>query len=107
MYCNLPKVVYFWFLVTKANKIKTLQPQNRKKCLRLRVKYIDFNYNQIVVRDGKGEKDRITVLPKSINEYFKNRLSLYFKNLYDNNYVNELINNYGKFVTGLMYNYSN
>lgn len=31
--------------------------------LRLRVKDIDFDYSQIVVRDGKGRKDRVTVLP--------------------------------------------
>ena len=34
--------------------------------LNLRVKDIDFDYNQIIVRDGKGEKDRHTVLPVSI-----------------------------------------
>jgi len=34
--------------------------------LRLRVKDIDFEMNQIVVRDGKGEKDRITVLPQKL-----------------------------------------
>ena len=28
------------------------------ECLRLRIKYIDFGYNQITVRDGKGNKDR-------------------------------------------------
>lgn len=31
--------------------------------LRLRVKDIDFEYSQIVVRDGKGSKDRVTILP--------------------------------------------
>ena len=31
------------------------------ECLRLRVKDIDFDYKQIVVRDGKGKKDRITL----------------------------------------------
>lgn len=36
------------------------------EALRLRVKDIDFDYNQIIVRDGKGEKDRHTILPKSI-----------------------------------------
>src|SRR5262245_21708829 len=30
------------------------------ECIRLRVKDIDFAYNQIVVRDGKGQKDRVT-----------------------------------------------
>ena len=32
------------------------------ECLRLRVKDLDFAYNQSVVRDGKGQKDRVTVL---------------------------------------------
>jgi integron integrase len=36
------------------------------ECLRLRVKDLDFTYNQIVVRDGKGEKDRITMLPETL-----------------------------------------
>ena len=31
--------------------------------LRLRVKDVDFGMNQIIVRDGKGGKDRVTVLP--------------------------------------------
>ncbi|MCB9503309.1 MAG: integron integrase [Deferribacteres bacterium] len=34
------------------------------ECLRLRVKDIDFNYKKITVRDGKGEKDRVTMLPE-------------------------------------------
>ncbi|MBT7889176.1 MAG: integron integrase [Deltaproteobacteria bacterium] len=33
------------------------------ECLRLRIQDIDFGYQQIVVRDGKGHKDRITILP--------------------------------------------
>lgn len=37
-----------------------------QECLRLRVKDIDFEQRQIVVRSGKGDKDRITVLPESI-----------------------------------------
>jgi site-specific recombinase XerD len=32
----------------------------------LRVKDIDFAYDQITVRDGKGEKDRVTMLPASL-----------------------------------------
>jgi integron integrase len=36
------------------------------ECLRLRVKDVDFGYKQIVVRDGKGHKDRITMLPEII-----------------------------------------
>lgn len=38
------------------------------ECLRLRVKDIDYNYRQITVHDGKGQKDRRTVLPDSITE---------------------------------------
>jgi integron integrase len=36
------------------------------ECVRLRVKDIDFEFKTITVRDGKGEKDRITPLPDSI-----------------------------------------
>jgi integron integrase len=39
------------------------------ECIRLRVKDVDFGYNQIVVRDGKGKKDRVTMLPKTIGPY--------------------------------------
>jgi integron integrase len=34
--------------------------------LRLRVKDIDLEYSQIVVRDGKGQKDRVTILPEGV-----------------------------------------
>jgi integrase len=33
------------------------------ECCRLRVQDIDFAMNQIVVRDAKGAKDRVTMLP--------------------------------------------
>ena len=36
------------------------------EALRLRVKDVDFEYRQVIVRDGKGGKDRVTVLPDSI-----------------------------------------
>ena len=38
------------------------------ECLRLRVKDIDFTNNQIVVRAGKGDKDRHTMLPAAVKE---------------------------------------
>ena len=38
------------------------------ECLRLRVKDVDFARNGIMVRDGKGGKDRHTVLPRSLIE---------------------------------------
>ena len=36
------------------------------ECLRLRVQDIDFGRSEILVRDGKGSKDRITMLPESL-----------------------------------------
>lgn len=36
------------------------------ECMRLRVKDLDFGQNQITVRDGKGEKDRVTMLPLNV-----------------------------------------
>jgi len=36
--------------------------------LRLRVKDVDFTYGQLTIRDGKGEKDRVTMLPASLNK---------------------------------------
>ena len=38
------------------------------ECLRLRVKDVDLDYRQILVRDGKGEKDRVTMLPEKLVE---------------------------------------
>jgi integron integrase len=36
------------------------------ECLRLRVKDVDFARREIVVREGKGFKDRVTMLPESL-----------------------------------------
>jgi len=36
------------------------------ECMRLRVKDIDIENRQVIVRDGKGENDRATILPESI-----------------------------------------
>ena len=36
------------------------------ECCRLRVKDVDVATNQIVIRDGKGRKDRVTMLPAAI-----------------------------------------
>ncbi len=36
------------------------------ECLRLRVKDIDFGRGELTVRDGKGRKDRITLIPQAI-----------------------------------------
>jgi integron integrase len=36
------------------------------ECVRLRVKDVDFGYGRIMVRDGKGSKDRVTMLPLNL-----------------------------------------
>lgn len=38
------------------------------EALRLRVKDLDFDRGELFVRDGKGQKDRVTMLPRSIHE---------------------------------------
>ena len=44
------------------------------ECLRLRVQDIDFSRNEITVRDGKGAKDRITMLPESLKRPLQEHL---------------------------------
>ena len=46
-----------------------------RECLRLRVKDVDFGYRQIAVRDGKGAKDRVTMLPAAVIEPLRNHLA--------------------------------
>jgi len=36
------------------------------ECCRLRIKDVDFATNQITIRDGKGSKDRVTMLPRAV-----------------------------------------
>ena len=45
------------------------------ECVRLRVKDIDFDMAQITVRDGKGEKDRVTLLPQSLAPSLREQLA--------------------------------
>lgn len=44
------------------------------EAMRLRVKDIDFGYHQLVVRDGKGHKDRVVPLPDVLQEPLKAHL---------------------------------
>ena len=44
------------------------------ECLRLRLQDIDFARNEILVRDGKGAKDRITMLAESLKAPLRTRL---------------------------------
>jgi integron integrase len=44
------------------------------EALRLRVKDIDFGYSRIIVRDGKGMKDRVTMLPGRLRQPLREHL---------------------------------
>ena len=44
------------------------------ECLRLRIKDIDFGMQTLVIRDGKGGKDRTTVLPESLVPQLKQQI---------------------------------
>jgi integrase len=45
-----------------------------RECLKLRVKDLDFDYQQITVRDAKGAKDRVTMLPAGLREPLRTHL---------------------------------
>jgi integrase len=45
------------------------------ECVRLRVKDLDFDYQQITVRDGKGAQDRVTMLPHTLAEPLQRHLA--------------------------------
>jgi integron integrase len=45
------------------------------ECVRLRVKDVDFGYARITVRDGKGARDRITMLPMNLAGSLKTHLA--------------------------------
>ncbi len=57
------------------------------ECLRMRVQDIDFSRNEILVRDGKGAKDRIAMLPESLKaplqEHFKSVKAIHERDLAD------------------------
>ena len=44
------------------------------ECIRLRVKDIDFDAGRLTIRDGKGRKDRITMLPERFQHLLKQQL---------------------------------
>jgi integron integrase len=45
------------------------------ECVRLRVKDIDFDHGEIVIREGKGGKDRRTMLPRSLRQPLQAQLA--------------------------------
>jgi integron integrase len=57
------------------------------ECLQLRVQDIDFARNEITVRDGKGARDRVTMLPESLKtplqEHLRKVKAIHEKDLRD------------------------
>jgi integron integrase len=53
------------------------------ECCRLRVQDIDFDRGELLIRNGKGAKDRVTMLPKSLIEPLKAHL-IWRKTVFDN-----------------------
>ena len=45
------------------------------ECLRLRMKDVEFTRREIVVREGKGNKDRVTMLPNSLADRLRAQMS--------------------------------
>lgn len=48
----------------------------KMECLRLRIKDVDFDRKLIVVREGKGQKDRITMLPASLLDRLREQIEM-------------------------------
>jgi len=61
------------------------------ECARLRVKDVDFHYKQLLIRDSKGDRDRVTVLPVPLIDPLRTHLAR-VKELHDQ----DLANGYGE-----------
>lgn len=46
-----------------------------QECLNLRVKDLDFSLHTLTVRQGKGDKDRVTLLPQSLTEALQRQIA--------------------------------
>ena len=61
------------------------------EALRLRVKDVEFSRNEIIVREGKGFKDRVTMLPRSVADGLRTHLdavrALHVEDLADGRYT--------------------
>jgi integron integrase len=59
------------------------------ECIRLRVKDLDFARGEIMIREGKGRKDRVTVLPSAVVVDLRRQLSI-SRRWYDQDRVNQV-----------------
>jgi integron integrase len=72
------------------------------ECVRLRVEDVDFAYRQILVRDGKEQKDRVTMLPQPLLEPLKQHLEK-VKDLHDQDLAEGFGDVYLPFALGRRY----
>jgi integron integrase len=56
------------------------------ECMRLRVKDVDFERMEILIRDGKGSKDRVTMLPQALSAPLQAHLQTR-RRLYDDDFA--------------------
>ena len=66
---QLQGTVWLMAMLTYGSGLRLLE------CLRLRVKDVDFQYKQLLVRDAKGQKDRVTMLPNSLIDPMRTHLA--------------------------------
>lgn len=66
---QLEGTVWLMASVTYGGGLRLLE------CLRLRVKDVDFERAELTIRDGKGQKDRMTTLPKRLIEPLRDHLA--------------------------------
>jgi integron integrase len=59
------------------------------ECIRLRIKDLDFDRGEIMIREGKGRKDRVTVLPSAVVDDLRKQLSI-SRRCYDQDRVNQV-----------------
>jgi integron integrase len=59
------------------------------ECILLRVKDLDFARGEIMIREGKGRKDRVTVLPSAVVDDLRRQLSI-SRRWYDQDRVNQV-----------------
>jgi len=59
------------------------------ECLRLRVQDIDYEYLQLTIRDGKGSKDRHTILSESLIPHLERQLA-FVRRIYQRDLDNDL-----------------
>jgi integron integrase len=69
------------------------------ECLRLRVHDIDFERRQIMVRNGKGGKDRVTVLPDPLTAPLRRQVEK-VRIIHDDRYLGRLWRSLPPFRTG-------